>query len=88
MNSFLGAHCPVKLRIASIKKRQNCADAIVDYRLPLRRLAQVTPGSQKPVTEVNHGALRALQKPLGVLLIYPNPYYDPLYSNYSCAQPQ
>ena len=52
MNSFLGAHCPVKLRIASIKKRQNCADAILDYLLQLRRLARVTPGSQEPVTEV------------------------------------
>ena len=62
---FLGAHCPVKLGIASAKKVKKFAEAIVGY-LPLGRgLAQVTPGSQFPVTEVNYGALRALRKALG-----------------------
>ena len=39
-------------------------DAIFDYLPQLRGLARVTPGSQKPVTETNHGALRVLQKAL------------------------
>ena len=65
MNSFLGVHGPVKLGIASIKKTPKLCGGYRWLSPPKRGLAQVSPGSQKPVTEANHGALRAMRKTLG-----------------------
>ena len=48
MNSFLGVHCPVKLGIASIKKRQNCVEAIVDYRPKRGDLIRYPRGRKNP----------------------------------------